>query len=120
MVRTILSASWRSLQETLPELVVQSWSPKWKTQIKAVVPAVAMHPRKNVIHESQRYHLISPLWFDSSDTKLCPPRVSASKHCEVVAVKGLPIKRLADDECAESTLYPSNDGRAGLFTLVRV
>ena len=61
------------------ELVVQSWAPKWKAQIKSIVPAVAIHPRKNVIQESQRYHLINPFWFDSSDMKLRSLYVRASK-----------------------------------------
>lgn len=105
---------------TLPEeLVVQSRTPKRKIQIKTAVPAVAMHPRKNVIHESQRYHRIGPLRFDNSDTKLYSPRVSASEHYEVVMAKGSPVNRLADDEGTESALYPSNDSRAGLLALVR-
>ena len=118
-MRAILNASWRSLQVTLPEeLVEQSRTPKRKTQIKTPVPAVAMHPRKNVIHESQRYHLIGPLRFDNSDTKLYSPHVSASKRHKVIVVKGSPINRLADDEGTETTLYPSNDGRTGLLAFV--
>ena len=102
------------------ELVVQSRTPKRKTQIKTAVPAVAMHPRKNVIQESQRYHRIGPLQFDNSDTKLYSPRVNPSERYEVVAVKSSPINRLADDERTETTLYPSNDSRAGLLALVRL
>lgn len=79
-----------------------------------------MHPRKKVIHESQRYHLIAPLWFDNSDTKLYSPHVSASERYEAVAVKGSPINRFADDEGTETTLYPSNDSRAGLLAFVRL
>ena len=101
------------------EPVVQSRTPKRKIQIKTAVPAVAMHPRKNVIHESQRYHRIGPLRFDNSDTKLYSPRVSASERYEVVMVKGSPVNRLADDEGTESALYPGNDSRAGLLALVR-
>jgi len=86
------------------ELVVQSRTPNRKTQIKTPVPAVAAHPRKNVIHESQRYHRIGPLRFDNSDTKLYSSHVSASERYEVVAVKGSPINRLADDEGTETTL----------------
>lgn len=59
------------------ELVVQSRTPKWKTQIKSAVPAVAMHPKKNTIHESQRHHLISPFLFDNNDIKLRSLSVSS-------------------------------------------
>lgn len=109
MVKTILSASPRLLQVTWPEeLVVQSRAPKRKTQIRSAVPAVAIHPRKNVIQESQRYHLIGPLRFDSSDAKLCSLHVSAPNRSELVAVGDSPINRLANDESAEGTLGPSD------------
>ena len=98
--------------------MVQSVTPKWKTQIKTEVPAVAMHPRKNVIHESQRYHLIGPLRFDNRDMKLYSSHVSASERYEVVVVKGSPINRLGDDKGTETALYSSNDNRTGLLAFV--
>ena len=99
--------------------MVQSWAPKRKTQIRSEVPAVAMHPKKNVIQESQRYHLIGPLLFESSEMKLCPPHVSALKRSEVAVVKDSPINRLANNEGTEATLRPSNDGGARSFAFVR-
>ena len=99
--------------------MVQLRTPKWKTQIKSAVPAVAKHPRKNVIHESQRYHLINPFRFDSSDIKLCSLFVNSQKNTEAVVVERLPVKRLSDDEDRETSLYPSYDGGATALTLVR-
>ena len=121
MLKTILSASWRSLQVTWPEvLVVQSCAPKRNTQIKSAVPVVAMHPRKNVIHESQRYHRIGPFRFASSDAKLRSFHINTSQCSKMVAVKPSPIYRLADNESTETTLRPSNDDRARVFAFVRL
>jgi hypothetical protein len=121
MLKTILSASWRSLQVTWPEeFVMQSCAPKRNTQIKSAVPVVAMHPRKNVIHESQRYHRIGPFLFASSDAKLRSVHISTSQRRKVVAVKPSPIYRLADNEGTETTLRPSNDDRARVFAFVRL
>ena len=119
-MRIILIASSRSVQVTWPEeLVVQSRTPKRKTHIKSAVPAVAMHPRKNVIHESQRYHRINPFRFDNIDTKLCSSYVSTSRCSPLVVAKHSPISRLADNQGTERALRRSYDDCTTVFTSVR-
>lgn len=97
---------------------MQSLTPNRKTQIKTAVPAVAVNPMKKVIHESQRYHLIKPFRFDSSEMKLRSPHVNVSCSGVEVETKHSPISRLEDDEGTQTTLYPSYDNRAMTFALV--